>query len=117
MPVLTIQPLIENDVEHGIAPAGGGRIMLICRQLGPCLRLEVFNDGRSISPEDRRRIDAAMRGDSLDGAHLGLSNICTRLYLIYGGSAKIAVDTDGEGRTRVVLDIPQGEAGRVPQLS
>ena len=107
VPILTIQPLIENAVEHGIAPAGGGEIRLRCARLGPCLRLEVVNSGRPIGPDDRQRIDAAMRGDSLEGAHLGLSNICTRLRLIYAGRAGISVESDGDGMTHVTLDIPQ----------
>ena len=107
VPVLTIQPLIENAVEHGVAPQGGGEIRLACRRLGPCLRVEVVNSGQGITPEDRRRIDAALRGDSLGGTHIGLSNICTRLHLIYGGRASISVEDDSDGNTRVTLDIPQ----------
>ena len=107
VPVLTLQPLIENAVEHGIAPQGGGAIKLYCRRMGPCLRVEVVNSGKGISPEDRRRIDAALRGDSLGGSHIGLSNICTRLHLIYGGRAGIAVESDADGNTHVTLDIPQ----------
>ena len=107
VPVLTLQPLIENAVEHGIAPEGGGEIRLYCRRLGPCLRVEVVNSGKGISPEDRRRIDAALRGDSLGGTHIGLSNICTRLRLIYGDRAGISVTPDTDGNTRVTLDVPQ----------
>ncbi len=107
VPVLTLQPLIENAVEHGIAPEGGGEIRLCCHRPGPCLRVEVVNSGRGISPEDRRRIDAALRGDSLGGTHIGLSNICTRLRLIYGDRAGISVASDAEGNTHVTLDIPQ----------
>ena len=110
MPVLTLQPLIENAVEHGIAPEGGGEIRLMCQRLGSCLRVEIVNSGRGISPEDRRRIDAALRGDSLGGSHIGLSNICTRLQLIYGGRAGIRVEADPNGNTHVTLDIPQGAA-------
>ncbi len=107
VPVLTLQPLIENAVEHGIAPEGGGEIRLSCQRLGPCLRVEVVNSGKPISPEDRHRIDAALRGDSLGGAHIGLSNICTRLHLIYGGQAGISVSSDADGSIHVTLDIPQ----------
>lgn len=114
VPVLTIQPLIENAVEHGIAPAGGGEIRLRCMRLGPCLRLEVVNSGKPVTPEDRQRIDAALRGDSLGGTHLGLSNICTRLQLIYSGKAEISVESAGDGLTRVTLDIPQDGAGWNP---
>lgn len=60
LPALTIQPLIENAVEHGVAPAGGGGIDLRCALRGEVLALEVTNTGRAPSAEDRRRIDAAL---------------------------------------------------------
>ncbi len=107
LPALTIQPLIENAVEHGVAPAGGGGIDLRCALRGEVLALEVTNTGRAPSAEDRRRIDAALKGDSEGGAHLGLSNISTRLKLIYGGRASIRCDIDDSGRTRMTLEIPQ----------
>lgn len=107
VPLLTLQPLIENAVEHGVAPQGGGEILLRCARAGDGLRLEVANTGRTVAPEDRRRIDAALRGDTLDGAHLGLANISTRLNLIYGGRASIRVDTQTPGWTRVVLELPR----------
>lgn len=111
VPLLTLQPLIENAVEHGIAPADGGEIRLSCARLGPCLRLRAANSGKPLTPEDRRRIDAALAGNSQDGAHLGLSNISTRLQLIYGGRASIAVESDERGWTEVTLDIPQDDLG------
>ena len=74
---------------------------------GDCLRLEVDNSGKPITPEDRQRIDAALRGDSQGGSHLGLANICTRLHLIYGGRAAISAESGLDGLTRVILEIPQ----------
>ena len=107
VPVLTIQPIIENAVEHGIAPAGGGEIALRCMRLEKGLRIEVVNSGKPIAPEDRQRIDAALRGESQGGAHIGLNNICTRLHLIYGGRAHITLEPDENGDTRVRLDVPE----------
>ena len=107
VPVLTIQPIIEKAVEHGIAPAGGGEIALRCMRLEKGLRIEVVNSGKPIAPEDRQRIDAALRGESQGGAHIGLNNICTRLHLIYGGRAHITLEPDENGDTRVRLDVPE----------
>lgn len=107
LPALTIQPLIENAAEHGIAPAGGGEIWLRYGHENGALRLEVANTGRAPTAEDRVRIDAALRGDSQSGSHLGLANISMRLKLIYGGRATIRVVTDGQGWTRVCIEIPQ----------
>lgn len=107
LPALTLQPLIENAVEHGIAPEGGGEILLRCTHEDGALRVEVANSGRAATAQDRSRIEAALRGDNQSGSHLGLSNICMRLKLIYGDRAAIRVDTDEPGWTRVYVEIPQ----------
>ena len=107
LPALTIQPLIENAVEHGIAPAGGGEIVLRCARADGALRIEVANSGQTATPEDMRRIEAALKGDSLGGSHLGLSNIATRLRLIYSDRATLRVHTDTPGWTRVEIEIPE----------
>ena len=52
-------------------------------------------------------MEAALRGDSQGGAHLGLANIATRLRLIYGGRATLRVDAEEAGRTRVIIEVPQ----------
>ena len=107
LPALTLQPLIENAAEHGIAPAGGGEIALRCARRGDALWLEVANSGQAATAQDRQRIDAALQGDSQSGSHLGLANISMRLRLIYDGRASIRVDTDTPGWTRVTLEVPQ----------
>ena len=107
MPLLTLQPVLENAVEHGIAPAGGGEIDLFCRMLGGCLRIEVVNSGRGLDPRDREKIDAALRGETGSGSHLGLANIAGRLRLIYGGQARIEVVREKDGRTAVRMDLPR----------
>ena len=109
VPLLTVQPVLENAVEHSIAPAGGGEIRLSCEKTGRCLRIEILNTGKPIGEEDRVKIDAALRGETTAGAHLGLANIADRLRLIYGGQAGLAVFSDEAGRTVVRMDIPQDQ--------
>jgi len=74
------------------------------------VRLEISNTGKGITPEDRQRIDSALRGETGSGAHLGLANIASRLRLIYGGQAEIQVYSEGAQRTVVRIDVPQETA-------
>ena len=106
LPLLTIQPLLENAVEHGIAPAGGGEITLRCALDGGLIHIEIVNTGKGTTKEDRERIEAALKGQA-DGKHIGLANIVNRLHLIYGEDVTVRVDTDDPGRTSVRIDIPQ----------
>ena len=106
LPLLTVQPLLENAIEHGIAPAGGGRIEIRCTRGGDCLHLRIANTGRGAEKEDRERIEAALRGQATEN-HTGLANIVNRLHLIYGESVEIRVDMEKPGETAVTIDIPQ----------
>lgn len=106
LPLLTIQPLLENAVEHGIAPAGGGEIELSCRLKADGLHIAVSNSGRPLSEESRARMALALSGDTQGGHHLGLANIASRLRLIYGKEAEIAAGQDERARTQVRLLIP-----------
>ena len=106
LPLLTIQPLLENAVEHGIAPAGGGTITIRCTLNDACMHIEIINTGRETGKEDRERIEAALHGQPT-GKHLGLANIVNRLRLIYGESVTIRVDTDTPGQTTVSIVIPR----------
>lgn len=65
LPLLTVQPLLENAVEHGIAPAGGGSIEIRCTRGGDCLHLAIVNTGHGADREDRERISAALRGQAV----------------------------------------------------
>ncbi|MBR2663881.1 MAG: hypothetical protein IKE25_09220, partial [Clostridia bacterium] len=89
---------------HGIAPAGSGEIDVIVREEQGIMRMDVANTGRPIRPEDRQRIDAALNGDQT-GSHVGLSNITSRLRLIYQGAASVEVFSEG-AKTIVRLRIP-----------
>lgn len=106
LPLMTIEPLLENAVEHGVAPAGGGEIDLSCRLIDDTLHITVTNGGKPLSDEDRCNIDLALSGDTKGGNHLGLANIASRLRLIYGKEAQIAVGQDERQRTQVMLRIP-----------
>ena len=103
--------VLENAVEHGIEPAGGGEIILRSIQAGSFLRLTVINSGKAPTEEGWQRIRQSLNGDNHHGQHIGLANISTRLRLIYGERAAIHVEADEQGRTVVRLDIPQSEEG------
>ena len=110
VPLLTVQPVLENAVEHGIAPAGGGEIVLSACRAGNCLQLKIANSGRSLRPEDRIRISAAFSGEigkAGEGSHMGLANIANRLRLLYGQEAVITVSGGPDEKTVVEILVPQ----------
>lgn len=106
VPVLTIQPLVENAVKHGVSRRPeGGRVELWAR-LEPVagrLRIRVRDDGVGIGPAALPDLLEA------DGTQLNaLANIHERLLRLYRGRASFDLrSTPGKG-TEVALSIPIG---------
>ncbi|MDO5436104.1 MAG: histidine kinase [Clostridia bacterium] len=105
LPLLTIQPIIENAVEHGINPAGGGTITLKTRIRDERLHLEIRNTGKEPGEEDLCRMRSALSAEHSENGHLGLANISSRLRLIYQGKASISAEVE-DHETVIRLDIP-----------
>jgi LytS/YehU family sensor histidine kinase len=89
IPALTLQPLVENAVRHGVAPrAAGGTVLLRARvDDGGFLEVEVGDDGPGARPADV----AAATG-------VGIDVVRRRLGARHGGDGTLAVLTaPGEG--------------------
>ena len=98
VPSLTIQPLLENAIHHGIEPLDGGGTVLVTGKLhGDDIMVTVTNPvtemtGRFIRPGNR----------------LALENIRERLSLAHGERGRVEV-TEEEGRYTVTLRFPYEE--------
>ena len=95
LPRLTLQPLVENAIRHGIAPrADGGLITVSAAQENEVLELRITDDGCGF-----------MKNPTPDSFGVGLSNVHTRLQHHYGDTMNFEIDsTWGAGTTvRVVL--------------
>jgi two-component sensor histidine kinase len=98
VPVLILQPLVENAVKHGIAPrAEGGTITVRVRRDGDAIAMVVEDDGVGLGAAEA----AVSRGN-----RRALSNCAQRLELVYGGVAAFDIATREAGGTRAQLVLP-----------
>jgi signal transduction histidine kinase len=106
IPVLSIQPLVENAVKHGAAarPQGGGVRIEVTRE-GRGLRVSVMDTGPGF--ENARGTRARER------AGVGLENVSRRLSLCYGPEAAIEIDSSSDG-TRVSFFAPSERLASIP---
>jgi two-component system, LytTR family, sensor kinase len=106
VPVMSVQPLVENAVRHGVEQrAGTGQVQITARIVGGDVELRVSDDGCGIEPE---RIGVVLAGTS-EG--IGLSNVNARLRATFGERYALAIESRvGEGTT-AVMTVPnlQGE--------
>jgi two-component system sensor histidine kinase YesM len=117
---LTLQPLVENALYHGIKnKRSGGVIVVRGRWLdGDLLRIEVEDNGIGMTQERLAQIRALLEADpgaELDGEDgYGVSNVNQRIKLYYGHDYGLAIESEYGQGTRVSLVIPrQRSAGRV----
>ena len=101
VPPLTVEPLVENAVKHGVTKKrGGGSVTISTRRTDDCVQITVADTGVGFDPAHYME----------DGQpHVGLRNVRDRLKSMVGGSLDI---TSSENGTVAVVSIPTKEGGR-----
>jgi len=103
IPVLILQPLVENAVRHGISKKQeGGTVNIRVMKLGDSLTIEIEDDGVGIDDEKL----AQLLKDERTNQGVGLLNIHNRLLRLYGRGLEISSEA-GYG-TCIRLMIPKG---------
>lgn len=98
IPAMSIQPLIENAIKHGISDKeSGGVVGLRAVPNGDLALVEVFDNGSGFLPGFS--LDACAEGH-------GLRNVMERMRGYYGDAAKLTWQS-GPAGTRVVLTFPR----------
>jgi two-component system, LytTR family, sensor kinase len=104
LPVLSLQPLVENAVRHGVErQPEGGLVTIEGIDLGNDVALRVSDSGDGIDPE---RVRDALAGE---GPGIGLGNVHGRLQSTFGEGYGLEVES-GPGTT-VVMTLPKFRAG------
>jgi two-component system LytT family sensor kinase len=106
VPVLSLQPLVENAVRHGVeARPERTRVEILGRDLGGDVELRVRDEGNGM---DTQRALAALNGSA---GGVGLANVNARLTTTFGPAYALAIESSpGEG-TEVVMTVPKFRAG------
>ena len=97
VPHLILQPVVENAVQHAIAPcATPGSIKVAAKQTNGLLRIEVTDNGPGLTT----------RTNALESQGLGLKNVRARLEQLYGSQHCFEVSNRPEGGVTVVMQLP-----------
>jgi sensor histidine kinase YesM len=105
VPVLTIQPLVENAIKHGLADkVGGGSVTLKARvnPLGSTTLIRVKDDGVGM---DADLLQEILSGNGHDGG-IGLRNISERLEMLFGDRYTFDIQSKPREGTIVTLQVP-----------
>jgi ligand-binding sensor protein len=105
LPVLTLQPLVENAVVHGIEPRrAGGSITLRARADGGAAVIEVIDDGVGLARSPQGATGAVITHRSSAG--IGLDNLRERLRYLYGARGQLELEPGAHGGVTARLRLP-----------
>jgi len=105
VPTLVMQPLVENALEHGVAPhARPGVIEIAASRTADALTIRVRDNGGGLSD-----------GGGRVRSGVGLANIRSRLRQLYGDRSRLTLSNAVDGGLEALLEMPWREAPlRVP---
>jgi two-component system sensor histidine kinase YesM len=108
IPRITLQPLVENAIYHGIKPkAGNGTIRISGHMRDEHVLFEISDDGVGVSPERAEEINAAMQEDySQPGDHIGMINVNQRIKLTFGEAYGLTIASELNKGTTIRLILP-----------
>ena len=106
IPPLTLQPIAENAVRHGIRrKEDGGTLTIRSEERGDAFIVTVTDDGAGFSPEKKNR-PAEISGEEKEKkTHVGIKNVRDRLLALCKG--EIEIRSIPEKGTTVTISIPK----------
>jgi len=120
IPKITLQPLVENALYHGIKnKRGRGKIIVTGRRDGEILVLSVSDNGIGMTPEVLERLKEELRLETEGERTIyGMYNVNERIRLNFGDQYGLHIaSTYGEGsQIEVVLPcrLPESEKNQLP---
>ena len=108
VPDMILHPLVENAVKYGLAPRGGGTLLIAAERTG------ARGETLVISVRDRGLSDAPAETAESHGTGIGLANVRSRLTELYGLSARLDLRPDGTRGMEARVTLPWRDEHTAP---
>ncbi|WNR42905.1 sensor histidine kinase [Paenibacillus roseipurpureus] len=108
MPKMTLQPLIENAIFHGLMPRQtGGNLRISAERCGTILQVTVSDNGVGMTPKQQQGLFEKSAKSHVRGLNkLGVYNVDERLKLEYGFAFGLQVSSEMGAGTQMKILIP-----------
>lgn len=106
LPKMTLQPLVENAIYHGLKPKRGkGKITVTGTSEGDKIRLRVTDTGLGMNEEELESLRSRISME--DSTSFGLTSSYKRLKILYGDDCKFVIDSKSQEGTSISIEIPR----------
>ena len=96
LPALSIQPMVENAIRHGVRGRYNGSVKVMTRGEENEIVISVIDNGKGFDPEGT---------EEAGGMHIGIRNVKERIEVLCGGTLEIESEP-GKGST-VIIRLPR----------
>lgn len=111
IPKMSLQPIVENAILHGIEPMGeDGTIYIKAISDGSNCIIEVSDNGKGMTEDELIKLKQKIRGEYINekekGNGIGLHNVVTRIKMSFGEEYGIEISTAKDCYTKVSVKLP-----------
>ena len=108
IPKLTLQPLVENAIEHGLKDQGKLLLDIGTETEKDCFCIFIHDNGKGIPEEELRRLEERIAGGETyhEKSSIGIVNVNERLQRIFGKEYGIRIHSRPGCGTTIVIYIP-----------
>ena len=113
IPPLTIQPLVENSIQHGLKDrVSGGKVDILITEKPDHMEVVVADNGVGFPSEEEKKgsQDKTRPGDKVRTS-IGLNNVKERLSFFYRKEDVLRIERE-DGITRITLKLYKAEEAR-----
>lgn len=106
IPPSTLQPLVENSIQHGLKRmSSGGLIQIHIKQLSTQIQITIEDNGSGIKPELLKHLGRKTLENG-KGNGVGLYNVNQRLVSLLGSDSALDIKNKDRGGCRILFKIP-----------
>lgn len=108
IPFFSLQPFVENSMEHGILnKEDGGCVKIICSKLCDRVRLVISDNGIGIEPLQLNNIacNILTKSKRPPDKHVGMFNCYNRYKVAFDDKADIKIESKLQEGTKITVDI------------
>lgn len=110
IPKLTMQPIVENAIYHGLKQRNEkGYLKIKGYQKDKAIVIEIYDNGTGISPEDIEKLLKPSKKQATEltkQTDFGVSSVNNRIKILYGDEYGLHIESEVGIYTKIIISVP-----------